>query len=97
MISEGLWKRRFGGDPAVVGRSCHVNGIDTTVVGIAPAALALLSNGDVWVPLTIDPGRRDPAEHVILAVGRLRPASRSSRRRPRWTPLRAASASSIPR
>jgi hypothetical protein len=46
MISEGLWKRRFGADPALVGRSL-TNGVDCTVVGIAPATLALLSNGDV--------------------------------------------------
>ena len=43
MISEGLWKRRFGGDPSIVGRSLTLNGIDSTVVGIAPAALALLT------------------------------------------------------
>src|SRR5262249_33296185 len=43
-----------------------------TVVGIAPAALALLSSGDMWIPLTIDPGREIRLNHVILAVGRLR-------------------------
>ena len=40
MISEGLWQRRFGGDPSIVGRSLTLNGVDTTVVGIAPASLA---------------------------------------------------------
>jgi hypothetical protein len=39
---RGLWKRRFGGDPAIVGAS-HLNGIDTAVVGgragVAGAAL----------------------------------------------------------
>ena len=28
MISEGLWKRRFGGDPSIVGRSLTLNGVD---------------------------------------------------------------------
>jgi len=73
MISEGLWKRRFGGDPTIVGSRITLNGIDSTVVGIAPAALALLSNGDMWMPLTIDPGHEIRLNHVILAVGRLRP------------------------
>ena len=73
MISEGLWKRRFGGDPSIVGRSLTLNGIDTTVVGIAPASLSPLSTGDMWIPLTIDPGREIRLNHVILAVGRLRP------------------------
>jgi putative ABC transport system permease protein len=72
MIGEGLWKRRFGGDPSLVGRHITLNGIDSTVVGIAPASLALLSNGDLWTPMTIDPGREIRLNHVILAVGRLR-------------------------
>jgi putative ABC transport system permease protein len=72
MIGEGLWKRRFGGDPSVIGRHLTLNGIDTTVIGIAPASLALLSNGDLWMPMIIDPGREIRLNHVILAVGRLR-------------------------
>jgi len=73
MIGEALWKRRFGGDPSIVGRRLTLNGVDTTVVGIAPAALSPLSNGDMWIPLTIDPEREIRLNHVILAVGRLRP------------------------
>src|SRR3954467_213528 len=73
MIGEGLWKRRFGGDPGIIGRHITLNGLDTTVIGIAPASLALLSNGDVWIPMTIDPGREIRMNHVILAVARLRP------------------------
>jgi putative ABC transport system permease protein len=75
MIGEGLWKRRFGGDSSVVGRHLTLNGLDHTVIGIAPASLALLSNGDLWTPMTIDPGREIRLNHVILAVGRLRPGA----------------------
>jgi putative ABC transport system permease protein len=73
LIGEGLWKRRFGADPTLVGRALTLNGIDYTVVGIAPAALAVLTSGDMWVPLTIDPGRELRLNHVITAVGRLKP------------------------
>jgi putative ABC transport system permease protein len=73
MISEGLWKRRFGGDGTLVGRSLTLNGVDCTLVGIAPAALAILTGGDVWIPLTIDPGRERRLNHVISVVGRLKP------------------------
>jgi len=72
MIGEGLWKRRFGGDPSIVGRHLILSGVDTTVIGVAPASLALLSNGDLWIPMTIDPGREIRLNHVILAVARLR-------------------------
>jgi putative ABC transport system permease protein len=74
MIGEGLWKRRFGGEPSVIGRNVTLNGIDHTVVGIAPAALKLISGGDIWVPLTLDPAKEIRLNHVLFTVGRLRPA-----------------------
>jgi putative ABC transport system permease protein len=73
MIGEGLWKRRFGADPSIVGRALTLNGLDYTVVGIAPAALTVMTAGDVWTPLIIDPGREIRLNHVIFVVGRLRP------------------------
>ncbi|HEX3703027.1 MAG TPA: ABC transporter permease [Vicinamibacterales bacterium] len=69
MISEGLWKRRFGRDPAVVGRTVNLNGVPTTVIGIAPPALAVLTGGDVWVPITIDPAHEIRLNHVVNVVG----------------------------
>jgi len=71
MISEALWKRRFGGEPSIVGRHLTLNGADYMVVGIAPTSLTLLSTGDMWIPMTIDPGHEIRLNHVILAVGRL--------------------------
>ena len=73
ILSEALWKRRFAGDPAVIGAHVSLNGIDRTVVGIAPPALPFLTGGDVWIPLLIDPGREIRLNHVITVVGRLRP------------------------
>jgi hypothetical protein len=55
IISESLWRRRFDSDPAAIGRSATINGTAYTVVGIAPRALTVLTNGDIWVPLAIDP------------------------------------------
>jgi putative ABC transport system permease protein len=72
MLSEGLWKRRFGGDGALLGQTVTLNGVGYTVVGIAPPALGVLTSGDIWIPLTIDPGREFRLNHVITAVGRLK-------------------------
>ena len=75
MISEGLWKRRFGGDPAIVGekrdaeRHCR-----TRLSGIAPAALgSLTGDTDIWTPLTIDRAKEMRLNHMIYAIGRLKP------------------------
>src|SRR5579863_4337656 len=73
MIGEGVWKRRFGGDPSVVGRTLMLNGQSTLVVGIAPAALNLISNGDIYTPLIIDPANEIRLNHVNLAFARLKP------------------------
>ena len=73
MISDGLWKRRFGGDASMIGRSLTLNGVDYQLVGIAPGSLQVLTQGDLWVPLVIDRAKEIRLNHVVLAVGRLRP------------------------
>jgi putative ABC transport system permease protein len=63
IISDALWRRRYGGDPTLVGRSISINGESHEVIGIAPPTLlvptgALLhpqvpfaSRVDVWSPI----------------------------------------------
>lgn len=49
VISERIWRTKFAADPAVVGRGLTVNGETVTIVGVAPAALALPSEEvDLW-------------------------------------------------
>ena len=72
MISESLWRRRFGGDTGIVGKPAILNGVAHTIVGIAPPALPVLTNGDIWVPLVIDPPKEMRLNHVLLVVGRLK-------------------------
>jgi putative ABC transport system permease protein len=75
MISEGLWKRRFGGNPSILGQSVELNGQATTIVGIAPAALSLISAAEIYTPLTIDPVKELRLNHVLLVFGRLNPGA----------------------
>jgi putative ABC transport system permease protein len=73
MIGAGLWKRRFGGDAGVIGRTIILNNQPTTVVGIAPEALNLFSGGDIYTPLTIDRSKEIRLNHVLNVFGRLKP------------------------
>ncbi len=73
MISEGLWKRRFGRNPSILGQNVNLNGQATTIVGIAPAPLSLISAAEVFTPLTIDPAKELRLNHVLLVFGRLKP------------------------
>jgi putative ABC transport system permease protein len=72
MIGEGLWKRRFGADPSLIGRTIILNGAPTMVVGVAPASLNLITAGDIYTPLVIDPSKELRLNHLIFVVGRLK-------------------------
>ncbi|HZI93790.1 MAG TPA: ABC transporter permease, partial [Patescibacteria group bacterium] len=71
MIGEGLWNRRFGRDATLVGRAVTINGLPTTIVGIAPASLSLFSAAELYTPLTLDPSKEARLAHLIQVFGRL--------------------------
>jgi predicted permease len=50
LLSHALWRRRFGGDPSVVGRRILVNGVPVTVIGVMPPSFTLLMPPDASVP-----------------------------------------------
>lgn len=55
VISNGLWKRRFGGDPALVNKTIQLNGASFTVVGVTPPEFQSPEKGDeLWVPMSFD-------------------------------------------
>ncbi len=56
VLSDGLWRRRFGADPAVVGASVRLNARSFTVVGVAPAGfrgVTFEEMPELWVPLSM--------------------------------------------
>src|SRR6185436_15667069 len=56
LVSHGLWVRRFGGDPNLVGRTVGLNGTAHTIVGVLPQGFRGLTGlADVWVPLMTQP------------------------------------------
>ncbi|MFY9609808.1 MAG: ABC transporter permease [Blastocatellia bacterium] len=55
IISDGLWKRSFGGDPEIINRAIQVNGAGFTVVGVTPAEFQSPEKGDeLWVSMSFD-------------------------------------------
>jgi putative ABC transport system permease protein len=72
MLGAGLWQRRFGGDPSIVGRTILLDRTPTTVVGVVPAGLAFPAGVEVWTPLSPSPGDRRNA--YLQVVGRLAPS-----------------------
>lgn len=78
VLSDGFWRRRFGGDPEIVGRRIPLEGQGREtreVVGVAaPGFRPLETDVDAWIPLTLPPGRTvatDSTWYVGTVVGRL--------------------------
>ncbi len=76
MIGYKLWQDRFGGDPAVIGRSVKIGRQQATIVGVAPAGFSFppTANTDVIAPMSLPlqaPAAR--AADWTLALARLRP------------------------
>lgn len=73
VLSYGFWKRRFGGDPHIVGKALSLGGESYTVIGIMGASFATDPPTDVWIPFQFDPNSNDQA-HYFIAAARLKPA-----------------------
>jgi putative ABC transport system permease protein len=74
VLSHELWQRRWGGDPAVVGRKITVNNRLLEVVGVmAPAFRFPGTRAELWMPFGIDRARLARAGRFFSAVARLRP------------------------
>ena len=56
LLSDRLWRQRYGGAPAVIGTAVWINGVPLTVVGIMPVGFAGLSErSQIWIPRTMAP------------------------------------------
>jgi putative ABC transport system permease protein len=82
VLSEGLWRRRFGADPTLIGRATRFGDRTLTVIGIVPAdfqfdvpGVSTSGRTAMWTLLNL-PAGRGPAEryaHYLGVIGRLQP------------------------
>jgi putative ABC transport system permease protein len=77
ILSAGLWQRRFGRDPNILGKSITLDGALFSIVGVAPAQFRLpASQSELWIPYTAEPSDFLPANrgrHLLHAIARLKP------------------------
>ena len=74
VLSYGLWREHFAGDPGVVGRTIALNSKKYSIVGVMPASFRYPFQTQMWVPLDVDSkslGQR--GSHWLNAIGRLKP------------------------
>ncbi|HVF61094.1 MAG TPA: ABC transporter permease [Thermoanaerobaculia bacterium] len=74
LLSYGLWQRRYGADPAILGRQIQLDGQGVPIVGVLPPWLEYPDDRDLWAPKVFPPFQlQERASGYMPAVGRLRP------------------------
>ncbi len=75
VISEGLWKRRFGADPDILGKVIAINARPVTVIGVMPGGFDFPENTQIWTPAGINVAKEPRDNRSCSALGRLKPGA----------------------
>jgi putative ABC transport system permease protein len=81
ILSDGLWRRRFGGDPEITGKTIKLNGNVFTVIGVMPPDFHFFIKGgsltgnqpELWSPVIFSAADRNPRGRYATAVAKLKP------------------------
>ena len=76
VLSHGLWVRRFGANPDIVGTTLTLDGQSYTVVGIMPSDFVVPQMVDIWTPIAFPPEQLAANNHgneFLTVIGRLKP------------------------
>jgi putative ABC transport system permease protein len=74
VLSYGLWRSRYAGDPSAVGRTIELNSRKYTIVGVMPADFRFPTRAELWTPMDMSPrGLGQRGNHWASAIGRLKP------------------------
>jgi putative ABC transport system permease protein len=74
VLSHGLWKRRYGADRAIVGKTIKLDGLSRTVIGVMDKKFNFPVSVEIWVPWTMDPQESQVrGSHYLQIVSRLKP------------------------
>jgi putative ABC transport system permease protein len=75
IITDGLWRRHFGADPALIGKTIELDGKPAAVIGVLPRGFSLYGTApsfDVWKPFEFDRSKLDRQDHELVIFGRLK-------------------------
>lgn len=83
LLGHGLWQRRYGGDPGILGRKILVDGVPRQVVGVASEGFRLPTDygegaaepAELWLPLPVNAAETERSSHGWYAAAELRPGA----------------------
>src|SRR3954471_8362846 len=73
IISHGLWKRRFGSDPAIVGKEVQISSRPITVIGVMPPGFEYPEQTQIWVTSAVNLSEEPRDNRSWSAIARLNP------------------------
>ncbi len=75
LVSNALWKRKFGSSPGIIGQTLRLDGVSYTVLGVMPQGFAFPAGADLWSPLAFGASARpeERGAHGFWAIARLKP------------------------
>ena len=73
LLGHGIWKRRFGGDPNVIGKVIPVNGKPTEIVGVLPEDYAFPRGAEIFEPVTYDASAIERRGRYMMVLAHLAP------------------------
>jgi predicted permease len=97
VLSAGLWERRYGADPNLIGRTIHVEGRPLVVIGVMPKSFVYPMATDLWLPLALSDdmwARR--GLRFLFVLGRLKPGETPAHARAELNALEAQGAQVYP-
>ncbi len=73
LLSNGLWHRKFGADPGLIGRTLTVDGQACTVIGVMPPEFRFFGSPEMWMPIALDRSQAARDFHWLVPLARLKP------------------------
>ncbi|HEY9230433.1 MAG TPA: ABC transporter permease, partial [Gemmatimonadaceae bacterium] len=73
ILSDRVWRDRFGGKPDIVGQQITANGVPHTIIGVMPQGFEFPGTAGAWTPMRLDP-LNNRGNHSWQVMGRLKPA-----------------------
>ncbi len=73
VLSEDLWKRRYGSDPKILERTLQIGTDRYAILGVMPAHFRFPERAELWMPLQLSPEESKRTDYGLEAIARLKP------------------------